>query len=178
MYLFLKIDCWSELKLERIWDVISSWNPEIRVYLFVDSELVDSVGFRVDPDEYDEWNDIKKGWMVQTWLRIIWWLVPFVSVLELPHILTLSGFIEERVLMVVVGRETGWHVRPVIFDVWSLVIVLWWQFLVSHRILLWIVIDLLPLMIRGGLAGFWKYLRVGLSFLRQCRNIILIIMNS
>lgn len=58
--------------------------------------------------------------------------------------------------MVVVGGEPGGHVGPVIFDVGGFVVVLGGQFLVGDRVLLWVGREVLPSMMRGGRAGFWK----------------------
>ena len=72
-----------------------------------------------------------------------------------------------------VAWETTTHVGPMILDVGSLVVMRGRQLLISDRILFYVEGAVLPLMILGGLTGFWKYLKAGKA-LRQRRNIMII----
>lgn len=154
-----------------ICNIIPSPNPQIGIYLLLNSLLIYLIRLRVHPDQNSKRNHCPQRRMVHSCLRIVWWLEPFVSVLELPHVLTLLGFIDERIDVVVVWREPTRHVWPVVFNIWSLVVVFGWKLFISDWVLSWMMRDVLPLMMRGGLAGLWKYRKVGLMPFRQCRNI-------
>lgn len=94
--------------------------------------------------------------------------------MEFPHVLTLSSLIKKWIDMMIMWWKSSSHLWPMIFNIRCFIIVLWRLLLISDRILLYFILLLLPLITRGGLIGFWKYLNDGVIPLKQYLNILII----